>query len=112
MQETLYQLEKASKNETIWNTSIIDMIRLYFVDMQYIFSNLYKKVKNGGKVYFNVSNSAYFKVLINTLEICASIAEQIGFKVVEIRRARYLKTSPQQQDSVGKLLEGVLVLER
>ena len=38
------QLEKASKNETIWNTSIIDMIRLYFVDMQYIFSNLYKKV--------------------------------------------------------------------
>ena len=88
------------------------MIRLYFVDMQYIFSNLYKKVKNGGKVYFNVSNSAYFKVLINTLEICASIAEQIGFKVVEIRRARYLKTSPQQQDSVGKLLEGVLVLER
>lgn len=112
LQETLYQLEKASKNETIWNTSIIDMIRLYFVDMQYIFSNLYKKVKNGGKVYFNVSNSAYFKVLINTLEICASIAEQIGFKVVEIRRARYLKTSPQQQDSVGKLLEGVLVLER
>jgi len=112
LQETLYQLEKASKTETVWNTSIIDMIRLYFVDMQKIYENLYKKMKKGGRIYFNVSNSAYFKVLINTLEICASIAEQIGFKVIEIRKARYLKTSPQQQDSVGKLLEGVLVLER
>jgi hypothetical protein len=46
------------------------------------------------------------------LEICASIAEQEGFKVIEIRDARKLKTSPQQQEKVGKLLEGVIVLER
>ena len=112
LNDTLNKLEKASLNETIWNPSIIDMVRLYFVDMQIVFSELYKKMKIGGKIYFNVSNSAYFKVLINTLEICASIAEQEGFKVLEIRKARYLNTSPQQQESVGKLLEGVIVLER
>lgn len=112
LNDTLSKLKKASLNETIWNSSIIDMVRLYFVDMQIVFSELYKKMKIRGKIYFNVSNSAYFKVLINTLEICASIAEQEGFKVLEIRKARYLNTSPQQQESVGKLLEGVLVLER
>lgn len=112
LNETLDKLKKASLNETIWNSSIIDMVRLYFVDMKVVFSELYKKMKIGGKIYFNVSNSAYFKVLINTLEICASIAEQEGFTVSEIRKARYLNTSPQQQESVGKLLEGVLVLER
>ena len=69
-------------------------------------------MKDGGRVYFNVSNSAYFNVLVNTLEICASIAENEGFKVIEIRDARELNTSPQQQKQVGKLLEGVIVLEK
>lgn len=88
------------------------MVRLYFVDMQNIFHILYEKMKKNGRVYFNVSNSAYFNVLINTLEICASIAEQEGFTVLEIRDARKLKTSPQQQEKVEKLLEGVIVLEK
>lgn len=112
LNDTLQRLEVASLKEKVWNNSIIDMVRLYFVDIHTIFTVLYKKLKVGGKIYFNVSNSAYFNVLINTLEICASIAEQDGFKVLEIRKARYLKTSPQQQESVGKLLEGVLLLER
>lgn len=110
--ETLRKLESASENIEQWNDSIIDMVRLYFVDMKKIFYILYKKMKQNGRVYFNVSNSAYFNVLIDTLEICASIAEQEGFKVIEIRDARKLKTSPQQQEKVGKLLEGVIVLER
>lgn len=112
LSDTLDKLKEASLNENIWNSSIIDMVRLYFVDIQTVFSELYKKMKIGGKIYFNVSNSAYFKVLINTLEICASIAELEGFRVIEIRKARYLNTSPQQQKDIGKLLEGVLVLER
>lgn len=109
---TLNELEQASKDTEAWNESIIDMIRLYFVDMQNIFKVLYRKMKVRGRVYFNVSNSAYFNVLINTLEICASIAENEGFKVLEIRDARNLKTSPQQKEKVEKLLEGVIVLER
>ena len=112
LENTLVELEEASKEIEKWNDSIIAMVRLYFVDMQNIFRVLYGKMKIHGRIYFNVSNSAYFNVLINTLEICASIAEQEGFKVLEIRDARKLKTSPQQKKTIGKLLEGVVVLEK
>lgn len=112
LQKTLHKLEIASKDTDMWNNSIIDMVRLYFVDLQGIFQTIYSKLKPGGRIYFNVSNSAYFNVLINTLEICASIAENIGYKVIEIRKARNLKTSPQQKEKIGSLLEGVIILEK
>lgn len=112
LDDVLEKLQKKSKDEELWNTSLIDMVRLYFVDMQAIFENLFYKIKQGGRVYFNVSNSAYYGVLINTLEICALIAENIGFHVIEIRKARLLKTSPQQKEDVDKLLEGVIVLQK
>lgn len=112
LNQTLDELSKASSNVKLWNDSIIDMIRLYFVDMQIIFQSLYKKMKKNGSIYFNVSNSAYFNTLINTLDICASIAEDIGFNIIEIRKARNLKSSPQQKEKIGKLLEGVIVLKK
>ncbi len=112
LNRTLKELEEAAGKTEKWNDSIIDMVRLYFVDIKNIFHVLYSKMKLNGRIFFNVSNSAYFNVLINTLEICASIAEQEGFYVIEIRDARKLKTSPQQQKKVGKLLEGVIVLEK
>ncbi len=112
LKNTLNDLEIASKETEMWNKSIIDMIRLYFVDMKIIFKTIYKKLKKGGKVYFNVSNSAYFNVLVNTLEICASIAEEEGYFVKEIRKARNLKTSPQQKEAIGSLLEGVIILQK
>ena len=82
------------------------------MDINKIFKVLFKKLKSGGRIYFNVSNSAYFGILINTLEICASLAEAIGFTVLEIRKARKLKTSPQQKAKIDYLLEGVIVLEK
>lgn len=112
LQSTLHRLEEAQEENPGWNESITDMVRLYFVDIQSVFNALVQKVKPGGKVFFNVSNSAYYGIEINTLEICAAIAEAAGFSIIEIRKARYLKTSPQQKTSVGKLLEGVIVMER
>lgn len=112
LQKTLTDLKNAEKLHTAWSSSIIDMVRLYFVDMQSVFVALSHKVKVGGKVYFNVSNSAYFGIEINTIEICASIAEASGFSITEIRKARFLKTSPQQKGAVDKLLEAVIVMER
>lgn len=112
LSNTLCELNKEAEKIDVWNDSIVDMVRLYFVDMQKIFRVIYTKLKTGGKVYFNISNSAYFNVLVNTLEICASIAENEGYKVIEIRKARKLKTSPQQKEAIGFLLEGVIVLEK
>lgn len=112
LESTLNLLKDCSGDQEMWNSSILDMVRLYFVDMQKIFRVIYKKVKLGGRIYFNVSNSAYFNVMINTLEICAEIAESEGFKVIEIRKARKLKPSPQQKERIKNLLEGVIVMEK
>lgn len=112
LESTLKLLKYCSGDKEIWNSSILDMVRLYFVDMKKIFHVLYKKVKLGGRIYFNVSNSAYFNVMINTLEICAEIAESERFKVIEIRKARKLKPSPQQKEQIEHLLEGVIVMEK
>lgn len=112
LESTLKLLKDCSEDQEMWNSSILDMVRLYFVDMQKIFHVIYKKVKLGGRIYFNVSNSAYFNVMINTLEICAEIAESEGFKVIEIRKARKLKPSPQQKEQIENLLEGVIVMEK
>ena len=112
LENTLKLLKDCSGDQEMWNSSILDMVRLYFVDMQKIFYVLYKKVKLGGRIYFNVSNSAYFNVMINTLEICAEIAENEEFKIIEIRKARKLKPSPQQKEQIENLLEGVIVMEK
>ena len=112
LESTIEKLESKSLEKESWNNSIIDMVRLYFVDIDKLFRAIYAKMKDKGRVYFNVSNSAYFDTLIDTLEICSSIAENIGFKIVEIRDARHLKTSPQQRQTVKQLLEGVIVMEK
>ena len=112
LKKTIDELKQYEADNEVWNSSIIDMVRLYFVDMESLFSTLFLKTKKGGKVFFNVSNSAYFGITIDTLNICASIAESVGFSVKEIRKARFLKTSPQQKTSVDRLLEGVIVMEK
>lgn len=112
LENTLKLLKDCAGDKEIWSSSILDMVRLYFVDMKKIFHVLYKKVKLGGRIYFNVSNSAYFNVMINTLKICAEIAESEGFRVIEIRKARKLNPSPQQKEQIGNLLEGVIIMEK
>lgn len=112
LEETLRKLDSAKQSAKEWNSSILDMVRLYFVDIDILFKSIYKKLKIGGKIYFNVSNSAYFNVLINTIEIICSLAENIGFKVVEIRKARFIHTSPQQKAMIGSLLEAVIIFQK
>ena len=108
----LSKLKEASTKSEVWNSSIVDMVRLYFVDIFRIFCSLEKKLKKGGKIYFNVSNSAYFNILVDTIEITCDIAQSIGLNVIEIRKARLLNPSPQQKQNIGKLLEAVIVIEK
>ncbi len=112
LNELLIELSNKAEEIEMWNSSIIDMIRLYFVDIYVLFKQLSNKLKQRGKIYFNVSNSAYFNTLVDTIEITCDIAEKVGLKVVEIRKARMLKTSPQQREYVNNLLEAVIVIEK
>jgi len=95
-----------------WNSDILNMICGYFEDMQLLFTAFAKKMRSGGVIYFNVANSAYFGVEVPVDFIIGDIAEDCGFTVREIRKARDLKTSPQQSGHVGKLRESVLVIDK
>ena len=95
-----------------WNPDIPNMICGYFEDMQQLFSAFAKKMQRGGVIYFNVANSAYFGVEVPVDAIIADIAEDCGLKVREIRKARDIKTSPQQSRVLGKKLhESVIVFD-
>lgn len=52
LQETMKKLNDGAKLENMWNNSILDMVRLYFVDMQALFDVIYRKLKVGGRIYF------------------------------------------------------------
>lgn len=98
------------KDATSWNSDIVNMICGYFDDMKTLFEAFARKIRRGGVIYFNVANSAYFGVEIPVDFIIADIAEDCGFNVLEIRKARDLKTSPQQSELIGKLRESVIVM--
>lgn len=95
-----------------WNSDIINMICGYFEDMQLLFTAFAKKMRSGGVIYFNVANSAYYGVEVPVDFIIGDIAEECGFTVREIRKARDLKTSPQQSGHVRKLRESVIVIDK
>ena len=106
-------LEKmCDRDKKRWNSNILNMICGYFEDMQLLFSAFSHKMRRGGKIYFNVANSSYFGIEIPVDYIIGDIAEGYGFHVQEIRKARDLKTSPQQGKLLGKLRESVLVMEK
>lgn len=106
-------IEEIQKNEdSFWNISLPNMIKGYFEDMHILFSQLNQKVMNGGKVYFNVANSAYYGVEIKTDEIVSKIAENNGFIIEEIRKARKIKPSSQQKNKIDHLIESVIVMKK
>ena len=80
--------------------------------MLQLFSAFSRKMHQGGVIYFNVANSAYFGVEVPVDYIICDIAEDCGFKVREIRKARDIKTSPQQSGLIGKLRESVIVIDK
>lgn len=96
--------------EDHWNTELLGMIKGYFSDMDSLFGSLKKKMKPGKKIFFNVANSAYYGVKIKVDEIVAEIAENNGFKVNEIRKARDLNPSSQQKEQIDSLRESVIIL--
>lgn len=101
-------LEK--NREKLWNQYIPEMIKGYFADMDQILKALYKKLKHNSKAFLIVGNSSYRNLAIETDVILAEIAQMNKFGVDEIRVARYLKSSGQQNSK--KLRESIIVLTK
>lgn len=104
-------IDKITENEQdFWNSDIVNMIKGYFLDINNLFISFKKKMKSNKYIYFNVANSAYFGIEVLVDEIVCHIAEQQGFSVVEIRKARNLKASSQQSKTIKSLRESVIVI--
>lgn len=104
------RLKEVKRN--FWNRGLLNMIKGYFMDMDSLFERLYPKMKSGGKVYFNVANSAYYGIEIQTDIIVSDIARSKGFTIDEVRMARMIKPSSQQKDLIRSLPEVVLVMSK
>lgn len=105
----LFHLEKTKTK--LWNKSIPNMIRGYFVDMETILKDMFPKLTSGAMVYINVSNSAYGRMICEVDTIIAKIAANNGYEIVEIRIARYINSS-KQQALQKRLRESVIVLRK
>ncbi len=100
-----------SVNSKLWNKNIPNMVKGYFSEMDDLLSNFYRILRPGGRVYLNVSNSAYGGVVCEVDTIIAKIAMLNGFRIKELRVARYTKSSG-QQNLHGQLRESVTVMEK
>jgi hypothetical protein len=92
----------------LWSEYIPEMIKGYFADMNTILSLLHGKMKRKSKVFMDLGNSCYFRTVIETDAIVSQIAEINGFYTDEIRIARYLTSSGQQNSK--RIRESIVVL--
>lgn len=100
----------SQKDALFWNSDLLNMIRGYFLDMDHMFYQFKRIMQPNKFIYFNVANSAYFDEEIKVDEIICEIAINKGFDLIEIRKARNLKSSSQQSSTIKNLRESVIVL--
>ncbi|MHA1792215.1 MAG: site-specific DNA-methyltransferase, partial [Promethearchaeota archaeon] len=74
-----------------------NMVLNYFIDMQSIFNGIDAILNTGGTIACVVGNSAHGRVPIATDVLLARMLELMGYHDIEIRIARKLSTSSQQQ---------------
>lgn len=103
--------------ERINNKKTKKMLHNYFFDMGKLISNVYSKLKEGGWMFIVVGNSFYEITPIPTDNLLSIIANNYGFNVEEIKKARTLKTSSQQMRKIEEinkkyLRESILCLRK
>lgn len=101
----------SEKDLVFWNNELLNMIKGYFLDMDHLFEQFKRVMQPEKFIYFNVANSAYFGEEVEVDIIISEIAINHGFELVEIRKARNLKSSSQQSGNIKSLRESVIVFK-
>lgn len=96
--------------ERLWDKRIPGMLSTYFFEMNCLLSKLKAKKKPGARVWMVVGNSQYGGVEIETGQILAELAQNLGFEVVGTEICRRMRNSPQQGGS-PRLGETIIVLK-
>lgn len=90
-------LQARNDNEEINNQGILRMVDGYFLELTFLFSELYRVCKSGAQVAFVNDNVRYAGEVIPVDFLCTNLAEQIGFKPVKIYTLRQQKGNSSQQ---------------
>lgn len=108
-------LTERSKKGDINNKGVLRMVNSYFVELTFIYAELFRLCKPGAKVAFVNDNVRYGGEVISVDFISTELAEQIGFKPVKIYSLKQQKgNSSQQMAKFGRvpLRKSITVWER
>lgn len=102
------------REEELNNSKTLDMVRGYFIDMYFSLKEISRVLKNDGKAFLIVGNSAWAGVSIEVDKILAEIGLLHGLKTKNIFVTRYKLNSAQQIKKYGKIpiRESIIVLEK
>ena len=97
LNEIISALQARNANGDINNKGILRMVEGYFLELAFLFSELYRICKPGAKVAFVNDNVRYAGEVIPVDYLCTDIAEKLGFKPVKIYTLRQKKGNSSQQ---------------
>jgi len=95
--EINHSLNERSKNGDINNKGVLRMVTGYFLELTFIYAELFRLCKPGAKVAFVNDNVRYGGEIISVDFISTELAEQIGFKPVKIYSLKQQKGNSSQQ---------------
>ena len=97
LNEIISALRARNANGEINNKGILRMVEGYFLELAFLYSELYRICKPGAKVAFVNDNVRYAGEVIPVDYLCTNIAEQLGFRPVKIYTLRQKKGNSSQQ---------------
>ena len=100
--QVLKKLIKQIKGNGVNNPQVISMLRGYFEDMFLVFKEIYRCLRNGGKVTVVISNVRFSGINVPVDEILFEIGEQAGLSARYIWAARYRGNSSQQMKTYSR----------
>ena len=104
IKEVISALEFRSDNGDVNNKNVIKMVKGYFVELAFIYYELFRICKNGSSVAFVNDNVRYAGEVIPVDFISTEIARQIGFKPLKIYTLKQQKgNSSQQMKKFGRV---------
>lgn len=114
--EDVALVSSALTGVTLWNKNIPSMVSGYFDDMTGILKRTFQVLNPGGVSAIVVANSSYQGLIVPTDLLLAKIAQEVGFKVERIIKARAIRGSSQhmarQTMFQGLMRESIIILSK
>jgi site-specific DNA-methyltransferase (cytosine-N4-specific) len=90
-------LNERNKNGDINNKGVLRMVNGYFLELTFIYAELFRLCKKGAKIAFVNDNVRYGGEVISVDYLSTELAEQIGFKPAKVYSLKQQKGNSSQQ---------------